>query len=302
MKFENISVYNFDNALRGMRNPKNSWDKSDSSFGMAHFEEIDDIANDVADAWIQNKYPDEVPDNYEDLLEHYHDWLIKNGIIQVDEDYCVFAFIGPNDMRLAQTLIRGGSEHRKFMRQIFVSVDITAPLYWWKEFDTYKVGTTANSTSTMHKMASKPITMDCFDTDDMVSLYEVDQELTHGTDIDFNANDYTYSFDDADSMPIEFLNFLEDLRLKYLATKDKRYWKELIRWLPESWLQTRTVTMDYENFLAMCSRGQRRFHKLNEWSGQDDGTQPNFISMSRDLPYAQELIFLDELSKTDGYY
>lgn len=274
MKFENISIYNFDNALRGMRNPKNSWDKSDSAFGLAHFEEIDDIADDVADAWVRKQYPDGEPDNYEDILEEYHDWLIKNGILQVDEDYCVFAFIGPNDMGLAQALIKGGSEHRKFMRQIFVSVDITAPLYWWKEFDTYKVGTVANSTSTMHKMAAKPITLDCFEIDDYDNSI-----FTNPEEIDY------------------LIQFLEGLRLKYIETKDKRFWKELIRWLPESWLQTRTVTMDYENFLAMCSKGQRRFHKLNEWSGQDDATLPNFIAMSRDLPYAQHLIFLDELAQ-----
>ena len=274
MKFENISIYNFDNALRGMRNPKNSWDKSDSAFGLAHFEEIDDIADDVADAWVRKQYPDGEPDNYEDILEEYHDWLIKNGILQVDEDYCVFAFIGPNDMGLAQALIKGGSEHRKFMRQIFVSVDITAPLYWWKEFDTYKVGTVANSTSTMHKMAAKPITLDCFEIDDYDNSI-----FTNPEEIDY------------------LIQFLEGLRLKYIETKDKRFWKELIRWLPESWLQTRTVTMDYENFLAMCSKGQRRFHKLNEWSGQDDATLPNFITMSRDLPYAQHLIFLDELAQ-----
>lgn len=274
MKFENISVYNFDNALRGMRNPKNSWDKSDSQFGIAHLDQVDTIADDVADAWIRKEYPDLMPENYEALLEEKHEWLIKNGIIQVDDDYCTFAFIGPNDMGLAQALIKGGSEHRKFMRQIFVSVDITAPLYWWKEFDTYKVGTVANSTSTMHKMASKPITLDCFEIDDYDNSI-----FTNPEEIDY------------------FIQFLESLRLKYLATQDKRYWKELIRWLPESWLQTRTVTMDYENFLAICSRGQRRFHKLNEWSGQDYATLPNFIAMSRDLPYAQHLIFLDELAQ-----
>lgn len=294
MKFENIAVYNFDNAFRGMRNPKNSWHLSDSAFGITHLDNVDAIADDVAAAWVEFLYPGELPTNYASLLEEKHEWLIKNGIISVEDDYCVYAFIGPKDMKLAHGLIKGGSEHRKFMRQIFVSVDITAPLYWWKEFDTYKVGTVANSTSTMHKMAAKPITLDCFDTDDIVSLFDVDNELT-STMEGFDANDYGVSFDDADSAPIEFLAFLEDLRLKYLATKDKRYWKELIRWLPESWLQTRTVTMDYENLLAMCSRGQRRFHKLNEWSGQDDKTLPNFISMSRDLPYAQELIFLDEL-------
>ena len=95
-----------------------------------------------------------------------------------------------------------------------------------------------------------------------------------------------------------FIEKLEWLRQKYLETKDKRYWKELIRWLPESWLQTRTVTMTYENLFAMCGRGQRRFHKLNEWSGQDNPTLTNFISWARTLPYAQEFIFIDEIRKT----
>jgi hypothetical protein len=178
--------------------------------------------------------------------------------------------IGKNDMQLAQTLIRAGSEHRKFLRQIFVSVDITASLFWWKEFDTYKVGTVANSTSTMHKMASKPITLDCFEIDDL------SPELCLGNELP------------------TFLEWLENLRQKYLETKNKKYWKELIRWLPESWLQTRTVTMTYENLFAMCSKGQRRFHKLNEWSGQDNPELQNFIAWARTLPYAQEFIFIDE--------
>lgn len=187
--------------------------------------------------------------------------------------------IGTKDMELAQKLIRAGSEHRKFMRQIFVSVDITAPLYWWKEFDTYKVGTVANSTSTMHKLATTPITLDCFEIDD------------------YNPDLFVFYVDcDVDDM-IQFhvIQFLEKLRSRYIETKDKKYWKELIRWLPESWLQTRTVTMSYENLLAICSKGQRRHHKLNEWSGRDDNTKSNFISWARTLPYAQELIFIDEL-------
>lgn len=286
MKFENIAVYNFDNAFRGMRNPKNSWHLSDSAFGITHLDNVDAIADDVAAAWVEFLYPGELPTDYAYLLEEKHEWLIKNGIISVEDDYCVYAFIGPKDMKLAHGLIKGGSEHRKFMRQIFVSVDITAPLYWWKEFDTYKVGTVANSTSTMHKMAAKPITMECFETDDY-------QEYC--TFLPDFLGEEGLSADDCESMIVRFIDFLEGLRQKYIETKDKRFWKELIRWLPESWLQTRTVTMDYENLLAMCSRGQRRFHKLNEWSGQDDKTLPNFISMSRDLPYAQELIFLDEL-------
>ena len=173
--------------------------------------------------------------------------------------------IGPNDMKLLQRLIKAGPEHRKFMRQIMVSVDITAPMFFWSEFDTYKVGTVANSTSKMHKLASTPITLKCFET-----------------------NDYCPSAINCSFINNELIPFLEDLRLKYLETKDMIYWKELIRWLPESWLQTRTVTMNYENLLAMCSKGQRRFHKLTEWSY-------SFISWARTLPYAQELIFIDEI-------
>ena len=96
-------------------------------------------------------------------------------------------------------------------------------------------------------------------------------------------------------MVVDIVRNCETLRKRYLETKDKRYWKELIRWLPESWLQTRTVTMTYENLFAMCSRGQRRFHKLNEWSGIDDDTLDNFISWARTLPYAQEFLFIDEI-------
>jgi hypothetical protein len=192
------------------------------------------------------------------------------------------AFIGPDDMRLAQTLIKSGPEHRKFLRQIFVTVDITAPLYWWKEFDTYKVGTVANSTSTMHKLTSKPITFDCFETDDLHDV--IIEDSTEPTMI--VTSGYAASV---------FVNWLEEIRLKYLETKDKHYWKELVRWLPESWLQTRTVTMNYENLLAICSKSQRRFHKLTEWSGDgEEFLTPSFIKFARQLPYSAEFIFIDE--------
>lgn len=237
MKFENTEVWGFEHALRGMRNPKNSWNKSDS-----RWEFVEDIT-----------------------------------IINPNDE--VKYVIGDNDMKLAKTLINGGSEHRKFLRQIFVSVDITAPLYWWKEFDTYKVGTVANSTSTMHKIASKPITLDCFETDDLSNVFfddEPQNDLGFGGDVEY------------------FICRLEKLRQKYLETNNKIYWKELIRWLPESWLQMRTVTMNYENLLAMCSKGQRRYHKLNEWSGIDDPNKPNFISWAKTLPYSEEFIFIKE--------
>lgn len=209
MRFENTEVWGFKHALRGMRNPLESWAKSDSSF-----EENADI--------------------------------------------------GENDMGLAHRLIAGGTEHRKFMRQIFVSVDITAPIYWWKEFDTYKVGTVANSTSTMHKLASQPITRECFEIDDL------DEEI----------------FDEYEIEAI--INICEKLRVKYLENKEKKYWKELVRWLPEGWNQTRTVTMNYENLRTIYF--QRRAHKLNEWSGTDNAELTNFIAWVKSLPYAEELI------------
>ena len=147
------------------------------------------------------------------------------------------------------------------------------------------MGTVANSTSTMHKMAEKPITLDCFEIDDFnnIEFLEEYQPLSAKT------------VTDADVVQMVIIPYLEFLRLKFLETKDKKYWKELIRWLPESWLQTRTVTMNYENLLAMCSKGQRRYHKLNEWSGIDCPENDNFVKMCRTLPYAQELLFLDEL-------
>ena len=238
MKFENTEVWGFEHALRGMRNPKNSWNKSDS----------------------------------------YYEYDNQRDCVTKDANFV----IGENDMKLAQTLIKAGSEHRKFMRQIFVSVDITAPLYWWAEYDTYKVGTVANSTSKMHTITNNSITLDCFEIDD----YEKDL---------FMYYEHSYVKD----MVADIVRNCETLRQRYLETKDKRYWKELIRWLPESWLQKRTVTMTYENLLAMCSKGQRRFHKLNEWSGQDNPNVSNFISWARFLPYAKELIFIDETLDTN---
>ena len=259
MKFENTRVFNFEGAFFGMRNPKESWHLSDSE---CLFHMVPNFKSD------------------DPMADKYYEW---------NDLYGFNCKIGPKDMKLAQTLIKAGSEHRKFMRQIFVSVDITAPLYWWKEFDTYKVGTFANSTSTMHKITSKPITIDCFEIDD----YNNDLEWT-GVPI----GDCVSCYDSKTSI-LRVIDMLEGLRLKYLETKDKRYWKELIRWLPESWLQTRTVTMSYENILAMCGKGQRRFHKLNEWSGIHTPVKESFIQWARTLPYAQELIFIDELNKEE---
>ena len=263
MKFERTEVWGFDHALRGMRNPKNSWDKSDSF-----------------------------------VCKECHGGLCKYGIdggcpVTDDNNYV----IGENDMKLAQALIRGGSEHRKFLRQIFVSVDITAPLYWWKEFDTYKVGTVANSTSTMHKIASAPITIDCFEVDD----YNPRLQLIDPTPLSVRTTSFIEDLEQLRQLHLLHLDkskkeYLSEEKRKHHQLVAKQYWKELIRWLPESWLQMRTVTFSYENLLAMCSKGQRRFHKLNEWSGTNNPQLDNFISWARTLPYAQEFIFIDELS------
>jgi hypothetical protein len=274
MKFENTHVSNFEGALHGMRNPLASWKKSDSCFGISTFDQMPEY--EVAYLWAERMNPGMAQDSgsFIDCEDKYAEWLRNTGLLKCDsqKELVEFAFIGPNDMDLAMRLCRAGSEHRKFLRQIQVSVDITAPIYWWKEFDTYKTGTTANSTSTMHKLASTPITMDCFELDD----YEPDIKIK-GYEIDVSIQ----------GKITPMLNFLEQLRLKYNETKDKRYWKELIRWLPEGWLQTRTVTMNYENLRAICH--QRSGHKLTEWH--------QFIDWVHDyLPYAPQLVFDEEVA------
>ena len=285
MDFKNTHVYNFQGSFYGMRNPKNSWDKSDSFFGVVNLDYVSEDME-IADEWVKAFHPDlNWPEEFTDegcnLAEEYADKLIKNGVLRLNDNDNVadLAFIGPQDMKLAQTLIKAGPEHRKFLRQIFVSVDITAPLYWWKEMDTYKVATVANSTSTMHKLTSKPITLESFEVDD------------------FNPEIVYYEIPGAQNDIGMFADFmieqLEFLRQKYLETKDKRYWKELVRWLPESWLQTRTWSANYEVVRSICQ--QRRNHKLNEWAGKDDPSKNNFIKWAREeLPYAQYLIFDDE--------
>lgn len=237
MKFEKTEVWGFEHSIRGMRNPLESWNKSDSFYhSICRVSEKDCRGCNVSD-----------------------------NVCQYNESKYV---IGTNDLKLMQSLIKAGSEHRKFMRQIMVSVDITAPLYWWKEFDTYKVGTVANSTSTMHKLASTPITMDCFELCDSFSDY---------------GDVGLYDLENYHTVWVNLIKSLEYLRVKYNETKDKRYWKELIRLLPESWLQTRTVTMNYENIFNMVH--QRKNHKLSEWS-------VSFIGWAKSLPYADELLFI----------
>lgn len=210
LKTERTSVMNLDNAIRGARNPMNSWAKSDSSY--------DETGRFV---------------------------------------------LGPADLALAERLGRAGSDHRKFIRQIFVSVDITAPLYWWKEFDTYKVGTVANSTSTMHKLHARPI------------------ELA-----DFSADRLT---DESRAVLEHYLAWLEQIRQRFVETGEKKWWDDLIQLLPSSYQQLRTVTMNYENLHNIYFA--RRNHKLAEWH--------TFCDWIRSLPYADALIIGEAPEKTD---
>ena len=233
MKFENTRVYNMYNAIRGARNPLNSWNKMDSK-------EVLDESNQIS---------------------------------------CV---IGPNDMKLLKMLIGAdnvknavGAPNAKFRRQILVSVDITGPLCFWKEFDTYKTGTVANSTSTMHKLTSTPITKECFE-----------------------KNPFGEEYD----LPTELIDYLEKLRLQYLEAsnsdnnstveKRKALWYKLIYSLPDSWLQTRTITMNYEVLANIAF--WRRNHKQNCWSGKDNPSMKNMMSWISSLPYASDLIFTNQ--------
>lgn len=226
LKIENTEVFGWDAAIRGMRNPKNSWEKSDSQF--------------VRD-----------PD--------YGCFGACPCAELVDCDCC---HVGPNDLKLMTTLRNAGTDHRKFMRMITVYLDITAPLYWWKEFDTYKVGTVANSCSTMHKIAAKEFTLDDFSHEHLVDDLDVRIEIG-GTD-------------HRDTGPMEVLGMTIDVlnhyREKYLvATKTEEYtglpakdiWWQLIQLLPSSYNQKRTVMLNYE-VLANIYKS-RRHHKLDEW-------------------------------------
>lgn len=283
MQFKNTRAYNFEGAFRGMRNPMNSWDRSDSFFGLADIY-MSDALTDVCDAWIEyenverrergaEEYSHEMEnyDEYYRVLEKYENWLTDEGILSPSDygDIYNVAFIGPNDLDLAQRLVLAGSEHAKFMRQIFVSVDISAPLYWWKEFDTYKVGTVANSTSTMHKLSAIPITKEMFSFDDGDNLI-----VNQGKSI---CGEWEYVFSDYIE---DIVDMCENLRLKFKETGDAAYWRALVQILPNAYIQTRTVTMSYANLRNIYF--QRRSHKLQEWA--------DFCEWIKTLPYNKELI------------
>ena len=223
LKVENVEVLGWEHAIRGMRNPKNSWAKSDSG--------------------------PECPYEKEKCCG------------ECQQNFC----IGPNDKQLMMALRNAGTDHRKFMRMITVYLDITAPLYWWKEFDTYKVGTVANSCSTMHKIAEKEFTLENFSCEHLLSYWG--EEKVNPTII------YPCT-------PMQHLNqtiaCLNVCRKKYLETKDKKYWWQMIQLLPSSYNQRRTVMLNYE-VLANIYKS-RRNHKLDEWH--------TFCDWIEGLPYS----------------
>lgn len=226
IKFENTETLGWDNAIRGMRNPLNSWEKSDSY-------------------WECTDYS---PEEERDFYEYK---------------------IGPNDYNLMKHLCNAGTDHRKFMRMITVYVDITAPLYWWKEFDTYKVGTVANSCSTMHKIQAKEFTLEDFS-----------YEHLEWTD----APEECYEAGDILSLTIKMLNVN---RHRYLETKNKKYWWQMIQLLPSSYNQKRTVMLNYE-VLANIYKS-RKNHKLDEWH--------DFCRWIERLPYSE--LITGEFGQTD---
>ena len=236
LKIENTEVMGLEAAIRGMRNPMNSWEKSDSKFS---------CSNAISDG------------------VHF-----PQCVLPLTGDYNIINDIGPNDLRLMKKLVNAGTDHRKFMRMITVYVDITAPLYWWKEFDTYKVGTVANSCSTMHKITAKEFTLDDFSCEHLYAEDNIDGMYYSATaEEEFTSTDVI-------KVIIEALN---NYRKIYLTTKDKKDWWQIIQMLPSSYNQRRTVMLNYE-VLANIYKS-RHDHKLDEWH-----TLCNWITS---LPYSE---------------
>lgn len=225
LKIENTETSGWEPAVRGMRNPKNSWDKSDSCWDF------------VEDPAIIN----------------------PNDSLQF--------VMGDNDSKLATTLSKAGTDHRKFLRMIVVYADITAPLYWWKEFDTYKVGTVANSCSTMHKIHARDLTLDDFS----------HEHLFDGVNVVENPGNGMEYYENPTTCMEYVISVINHYRRKYLETKDKRYWWQLIQLLPSSYNQRRTVMLNYE-VLANIYHA-RKNHKLDEWH--------LFCAWAENLPYSQ---------------
>ena len=273
MQFDNTRTFNWEGAFHGMRAPLESWAKSDSMFGLAPMESTYDL--EMLNTWRDKEYPDGF--NTEQERTAYNaekiSWIDNNGILRCDNNCMEFALLGPADLDLAQRLIKAGPEHRKFLRQIFVSTYISLPLSIWKQLDTYKIGTVTNSTSTMHKIQSKPLTRESFEIEQIP--YEEQEEM--------EQRDGIYCAGELDDLFDETIQTCEDLRRAFNQTKDKRYWRKLIELLPESYLQAREYTLNYEVLRSIVH--QRKGHKLGEWQ--------KFIHWVHTLPYAEELIFYD---------
>lgn len=238
IKIEETDTYGWEHAIRGMRNPKNSWDKSDSE-------------------------------------QKYYGGDCYKGVFK----------IGDNDLDLMKRLCAAGSDHRKFMRMIIVYCDITAPLYWWKEFDTYKVGTVANSCSTMHKIHAKEFTMDDFSQEHLVENPDPDSDNgrlvaepydTYADDAKYTHFKYATTFWPKDILELT-INDLNTCRRAYLETKDKKYWWQMIQLLPSSYNQKRTVMLNYEVLTNIYN--SRKHHKLDEWH--------DFCDWIKSLPHSE---------------
>ena len=235
LKIENTEVLGWEHAIRGMRNPMNSWEKSDSNL------------------YHTSVYFDECNKRWETNGHRF--------------------MIGPNDLDLMTRLRNAGTDHRKFMRMIAVYVDLTGPLYWWKEFDTYKVGTIANSCSTMHKIAAKEFTLEDFSHEHLIDSDSYFCNEVDGPVLECAPNVNCGGLQHM-NLTINLLNYY---RLKYLETKDKKYWWQMIRLLPSSYNQRRTVMLNYE-VLANIYKS-RRNHKLDEWH--------TFCDWIEGLPYSE---------------
>ena len=236
IKIDNIEVFGWETAIRGMRNPMNSWEKSDSYPAVA-----------CKDCGRIDREGHCEPYKHQQDCRKYECYEI-----------------GPNDLKLMQSLIKAGNDHSKFMRMINVTMDRTAPLYWWKEFDTYKVGTVANSCSTMHKIHSKEFTLEDFSHEHL-----------------FSEENLRYE-DEPDSLKLlkTIIQALNSYRLSYLDEQDKSVWWQMIQLLPSSYNQKRTVQLNYQVLRNIYF--SRKNHKLDEWH--------DFCHMIEELPYGKELI------------
>lgn len=242
IKFENVEVMGWEAAIRGMRNPMNSWEKSDScTKGFVWCNEFCGKPIDGCDK--------------------------ESGL-----------YLGPNDHDLMMRLVKAGTDHRKFMRMITVYLDITAPLYWWKEFDTYKVGTVANSCSTMHKIADKQFTLEDFSCEHLISDWIADNNdaFWYKDPPKNGSNECPIIFSPLDALIIT-IGILNTNREAYLNTKDKKFWWQMVQLLPSSYNQRRTVMLNYE-VLANIYKS-RRNHKLDEWH--------TFCEWIEGLPYSE---------------